>query len=888
MANEVQSNITRVEAEARAALLRVNSYEIDIDVSSAVRDGAGDGFRCTTTVEFECREPGSPTWIDLLAEELVEATLNGRALQRDDWDGARLALPDLAEQNTLTVTARCAYSTTGEGLNRVVDPADGQVYLYTQCAAAEARRVFACFEQPDLKAAFTLHITAPADWTVLATSPTPEPTARADAMARWSFAPTPRLSTYLAAFSAGPFHAVRSTATTRAGELALGLFVRTSLAELLDADEILAVTRAGLAHFERSFDLPYPFAKYDQVFVPDCPFAAMENPGMVVFNEDHFIYRTPATEADHEERAVVILHEMSHMWFGNLVTMRWWNDLWLNESFAEWAGTAAAVEATEFTEAWTSFAQKRKMWAYQADQQPSTHPIFADVPDLDAMYANFDGITYAKGASVLRQLVAYVGREAFDAGIRQHLAAAAWGNATQAELLDALSESSGRDLGEWARAWLGNAGVTGAAVRAEVGPDGRYLAADLMQTTPTRPSGIAQVLRPMRIGVGVYRRGSAGLDGLDQRGGAGLDGLDQRAAGARTEPLVRTAHTEIDLPGALAELPELVGLPAGDLVVVNDADLSYVKARLDPTSLSTALGPGGVGSIAESLPRAQVWGMLWEQVRDADLPAQDFVRAAAVNLEQEARPKILDTVLRQAQSAVDRYADDTVRPGLAAEHCAAVERLLDAAEPGTDRQRLLALAFIAGAWRPEALERLDDLRVGDTELPGLPLDHELTWAIVVRLAATARLDEAAIAAHATADRSSRGEQAAARALAARPTPGAKDAAWSQVMQPGSTPSAVLGALAAGLNDPVTPPELLTPFVARYQDEIGGLFARVTPMQARSLATALFPPANEAVVTMADRLLAGDLPSGLRRVVVEGRAEALLTLGCRARSRAAQP
>ena len=399
----------------------------------------------------------------------------------------------------------------------------------------------------------------------------------------------------------------------------------------LDADEILDITRAGLVHYERLYGVPFPFPKYDQVFLPEFNLGAMENPGVVTFNEDHFIFRTDVTEADREERAVVILHEMAHMWFGDLVTMLWWDDVWLNESFAEWAGTAVAAEATRFTEAWTTFAQSRKAWAYRCDQLPSTHPIAADMVDLEAVYANFDGITYAKGASVLRQLVAYVGREAFESGLAEHLREHAWGSATLADLLAALSRSSGRDLRPWAQVWLQLPGVTSVHARAEVGADGRYRSVVLVQEAATRPEGVPETLRPHRIAVGAYRR-QAGR-------------------------LVRVARAEVDLPGAQAAVPQLVGVPAADLLLVNDDDLTYVKTRLDDRSLATVLAPNGVGALADSLPRALVWGALWEHVRDRRLAAQDFVAAALVNLDGERVPQLVKTVVTHARQAVERFVD---------------------------------------------------------------------------------------------------------------------------------------------------------------------------------------------------------------------------------------
>ncbi len=526
----MSENITRSQAVARAELIRVHSYVIALDLREVE---SSPTFASTSTVRFAARELGASTWIDLLAEEVLSAELNGRPLDIGGYDGARLELADLAADNELVVSARCRYMNTGEGLHRSVDPSDGQIYLYTQCAAADARRVFACFEQPDLKATFSWDVIAPEGWQVVSNSPTPEPVAVGPGLARWAFTPTPPLPTYLAALCAGPFHAVRSEYTGPHGTYPLGVFVRASMAEHLDAEEILEITRAGLAHYEREFVVPYPFGKYDQVFVPEFTFGAMENPGVVTFREDAFLYRSRVTEAARESRAMVIMHEMAHMWFGDLVTMRWWDDLWLNESFANWAGFGVAASATRYTQAWTTFALSQKAWAYQQDQLPSTHPVVADIPGLEGMFQNFDGITYAKGASVLKQLVAFVGYDAFLAGVNRYFERHAWGNATLADLLVELEASSGRDLGAWARVWLQEPGVTTLQAHVELDAEGRYASVRIEQLPATRPVGVSQVLRPHRIAIGVYRW-------------AELDGRRR---------LVRDSRVEVDVLGAIATSP---------------------------------------------------------------------------------------------------------------------------------------------------------------------------------------------------------------------------------------------------------------------------------------------------------------------------------------------
>jgi aminopeptidase N len=855
----VSENITRGESATRAELLDVASYLIALDLREV---GSSATFASTSTIRFAAREPGAATWIDLLAEEVLSAELNGRALDVTGYDGARLALADLAAENELVVRARCRYMNTGEGLHRSVDPTDGATYLYTQCAAADARRVFACFEQPDLKARFTWDVVAPAGWEVVSNGATPDPTAVEPGLARWVFPETPPLPTYLATLCAGPFHVVRSAYAGPHGQYPLGIFVRASMAEHLDADEILEITRAGLAHYEREFVVPYPFGKYDQVFVPEFNFGAMENPGVVTFREDAYLYRSRVTEATRESRAMVIMHEMAHMWFGDLVTMRWWDDLWLNESFANWAGYGVAASATRFTGAWTTFALAQKAWAYVQDQLPSTHPVVADVPELEGLWEQFDGITYAKGASVLKQLVAHVGYDAFVAGVNRYFERHAWGNATLADLLVELEGASGRDLGDWARVWLREPGVTTLQGHVELDGTGSYSRVLVEQLPATRPAGVPQVLRPHRIAIGAYRWTE-------------IEGRRQ---------LVRDARVEVDVPGAGAEVPELVGVPAADLLLVNDDDLTYAKVRLDPASRATALA--GVGDLAESLPRAVVWGALWEEVRDLQLPAQEFVGAALTGLGHEDRPAIIDTVRGLLVQASTRFVAPELRADLRQQMAAVSAAMLDGAEAGSDVQLALVRLYIESAAQQPDLARLGDLLTGRAELPGLLLEDDLRWAAVIRCAAGGAADEEAIDAELAADPTIKGAQYAAQARAAMPDPAAKEAAWAAAIG-GGLSNMVLASTLAGFAHPDTPVELLEPYRQRYAEQIVDLVARRSPIEGLTLARGLFPPIGPATVVVADELLAdADLPAGLRRVVLERRDEVVLALACQEVSRTA--
>ena len=851
-------NLSRDEVAARAQLLAVDSYRIELDLADVATAAT---FRSRATVRFQCRRPGASTWIDLIAEDVTAATLNGRPLDPASYDGARLVLPDLAADNELVVDATCWYMRTGEGLHRSVDPTDGQVYLYTQFAVADARRVFSCFEQPDLKATFAWQVDAPAGWELVSTMPTPPSQPVGPGVARWAFPPTPRLSTYLAVLAAGPLHVERSTYEADGRSIPLALYCRASVADHLDAAEILDITRRGLAHYEAQFGMAMPFPTYGQVFLPEFNLGAMENPGAVIFREEGFLFRSRVTQAAREARANVILHEMAHMWFGDLVTMRWWDDLWLNESFAEWAGSDTSARATSFTQAWTTFAQSRKAWAYAQDQLPSTHPVSADMVDLEAVYRNFDGITYAKGASVLKQLVAWVGRDAFLTGLSRYFATHAWGSAQRADLLVELEAASGRDLSHWSHVWWQESGVTTLQPVVELDAQGRYRTVAIHQLTPTRPEGVAAVLRPHHVAVAAYR-------------------WDGEPGSSR---LVRQERVEVDVQSAVTPVDPMVGRPAADVLVVNDDDLTYAKIRFDPASQSVALR--SVGRFADSLPRALVWGSLWEQVRDALLPAQDFVAAALRGLADETRPGIIDTVLRQAHVARVRLAGGAVRAELAVRMCRGTRELLDAAEPGSDRQLALAQGHVACAVTRESLQQLAQILDGRVSIPGLELDQDLRWALVWRLCARGVAEGTLVERELERDRTTRGHQAAARGRAACADPQAKRSAWAGLVESGGRANAVVGATLAGFLD-LERPDLMEPFRQPYVEIVRELWERRSPAEAAQLAAGLFPDAllDGETVRAVDGLLGrDDLPSGLRRILVEKHDGIVRALECRSRS-----
>ncbi|WP_415855030.1 aminopeptidase N, partial [Sinomonas sp. G460-2] len=670
-------NLSRDEAAQRASLITVESYRITLDLRSA-EDPASTAFATESIIEFRA-ERDAETFVDFAGEAVTGLVLNGRTLnEAQAHDGARIRLTGLAEHNRLEVSGLARYSRTGEGLHRFVDPADGRTYLYTQCEPADARRYFANFEQPDLKATFAFSVFAPADWVVSANgAPAGKVSVRCEtgepAVARWDFSPTPRMPSYLAAVLAGPYHRADDEWVGTADDggrltIPLAAYCRASLAPHFDADRIFELTKRGLEFYHSVFTPAYPWGKYEQAFVPEYNLGAMENPGLVTFTEQ-YVFASRAADSQYEARANTLMHEMAHMWFGDLVTMRWWDDLWLKESFAEFMGTLAVDRATDWRTSWVNFANRRKAWAYVQDQLPTTHPIVADIPDLEAAEQNFDGITYAKGASVLKQLVAYVGEDAFFAAAREYFAKHAFGNTTLADLLDALGRASGRPMDTWAAAWLQTAGLPVLEPEIEYDGGGRLARVALRQIAVDPVSG-RNVPRPHRLRVGLYSRAAAG-------------------------ELLRTRSVEVDLVGELTELPELTGVESPDLLLVDDEDLTYAKVRLDPASERTVRA--SLGDVSDPLARALCWTALWHGARDGVSPARDYVRAVARFGPAETTIGVLLTVLDNARHAIERYSSASERDALRNEYLAAAAAHLRAAEPGSDQQLAWARALAKGS-----------------------------------------------------------------------------------------------------------------------------------------------------------------------------------------------
>ncbi|MEV6695589.1 aminopeptidase N [Streptomyces sp. NPDC051453] len=866
-------NLSRDEARERASLLSVDGYEVQLDLRSAVGETEGEGprtFRSVTTIRFRATEPGAATFVDLIAPSVNAVTLNGEDLDTAAvFDGTRITLDGLAAENELVVDAQCAYSRTGEGMHRFVDPEDGEVYLYTQYEPADSRRVYANFEQPDLKAPYRFGVQAPDGWTVWSNGKEQgrEALHKGGGGRRvgelvdgvWKFAETKPISTYITAIVAGPYHYVtdsyeRVFEDGTKLEIPLGAMCRKGLAKHFDADDVFLVTKQGLDFFHDHFDYPYPFGKYDQAFVPEYNLGAMENPGCVTFREE-FIFRGKVTQASYERRANVILHEMAHMWFGDLVTMQWWDDLWLKESFADFMGTFSMVEATRFTNGWITFANNRKAWAYRADQLPSTHPVTADIRDLEDAKLNFDGITYAKGASVLKQLVAYVGREAFLEGARRYFKRNAYGNTQLGDLLSVLEETSGRDMATWSRAWLQTAGVNSLTPQLTSSADGRITELAVVQeAADSHPT-----LRPHRVAVGLYRR--------DGAGGA----------------LVRYARAEIDVDGPRTVVDELAGAEAPELVLVNDDDLTYCKIRFDENSLATLREH--LGDITDPLARALCWSALWSLTRDGLMPARDFIGLVLRFAGRESDIGVLQMLHTWANSAVTHYASPEWRAEGSRQLAEGALRELRFAEPASQNQLTWARFFASVASAEDDLGLLRGLLEGTAKIDGLDVDQELRWSFVNALASTGEADESVINAELARDDTASGKRHQVRCLAARPSAAVKAQAWAQVVESDALSNALVEATIAGFQQPAQR-ELTAPYAERYFAAIERVWQERSIQIGMDVVKGLFPSLQDSQGTLdaTDAWLAAheDSAPALRRLVLEARddlARALRAQAC---------
>ncbi len=827
------TNLTREEAATRSALVDVDRYDVELDVT---RDD--HTFATTSTITFTCTRPGEETFLDFVGASVEAITLNGTDLDPATHHADhRVRLPAPAGRNIVTVRATGCFTNTGEGLHRFVDPVDDEVYLYSQFEVPDSRRMYPVFEQPDLKARFAFTVTAPAHWQVVSNSPTPEPEPAGEGTATWRFAPTPRISSYITALVAGPYEVVRDSVTTRAGEVPLGLFCRRSLRPYLDAENLFDLTKRGFAFFEEEFDSAYPFEKYDQLFTPEYNMGAMENAGCVTIHEK-YVFRSRVTESLVERRALTVLHELAHMWFGNLVTMRWWNDLWLNESFAEWASTTAQAEATQWTDAWTTFGTYEKDWAYTQDELSTTHPIVAEIHDLEDVEVNFDGITYAKGASVLKQLVAYVGREPFRDGLRAYFAKHAWGNTTLEDLLVELEATSGRDLHTWSKYWLETSGANIMRPVVQVDDRGRITSAAIEQTRGT--------LRPHRLAVGLY----------DVRDGA----------------LVRTDRIELDVAGERTDVPQLLGRDQPDLLLVNDDDLTYTKLRLDERSLATALTHAR--DFTESLPRALVLASAWDMMRESEMPARSFTNLVLGVLPGESDSTLLRTLISQLRVAVFRFTDPATREQTRRAARDGLWEVARSAVRGSDAQLQLVTAWADFTTVDDDVAPVRALLEGRDTLDGLDVDFEMRWTLLTALAAAGDADADEIDAERRREDTATGRERAATARTARPSAEAKAEAWEAAVNDGTLPNAVVEAIGLGFRRAGTPADLLRPYVERYHVMLLPLARERSHAIVEAVVLGFYPHplADADLLAASDAWLEDnpDAPPALRRLLLENR------------------
>ena len=830
-------NLTRSEAIERAGSVSVQSYEVEIDLT-----GGPEFFSSTTRVRFSGKQ-GASTFIDAITNAVHSVVLNGVVLDPAEVsDGVRIQLPNLAEQNELLVVASGKYTNTGEGLHRFVDPVDGEVYLYTQFEVPDSRRMFAVFEQPDLKATFSFNITAPSYWKVVSNSPTPEPHELREGVSVWSFEPTPRISSYITALVAGPYVEVNDQLTSSSGKIIpLGVFCRKSLFEYLDAEYIFEKTKQGFEFFEQQFGVSYPFKKYDQLFVPEFNAGAMENAGAVTFTES-YVFRSKVTDATRERRVVTILHELAHMWFGDLVTMRWWNDLWLNESFAEYASTLATQEATEWKGAWATFASLEKSWAYRQDQLPSTHPIVAEINDLEDVQVNFDGITYAKGASVLKQLVAWVGQDPFMRGVSSYFKIHAYQNTELADLLKELEAESGRDLSEWSKLWLETAGVN-LLIPEIKESDGVIESFSILQ------SAIAEYpyLRPHRLAVGFY----------EEVGGK----------------LVRTERVELDVQAARTEVLELAGKKRPALVLLNDDDLTYAKIRLDDVSFQTALSK--LSKIEDPLARALVWGSVWDATRDGEATASDFIKLVLTHIADESESTTMLTLLRQLLTVTNLFTAEGNRTTSQLEVADGLWRLAQNSQAGSDAQLQFAKFFAQFARSDKQLGVVADLLSGKEQLDGLEIDSDLRWELLTSLSVGGKVSSARIDVELEADNTANGQKAHAAAIAALPDPKAKQEMFRKLVDTDEMSNALVNSASLAFGR-VLETSLLEPFVDQYFAKVISIWEQKSYHMAEYLLVNLYPLSlvNKALANQTEQFLNNpELESkpALKRIIIENLA-----------------
>lgn len=790
-------NLTKDEAAARREVVSHVRYLVHLDVTKGAQT-----FVSTTKISFDSNE-GSATYLDLVAPQVTSIELNGNKLDvASTYRDSRIELKGLESHNEVEVVALCEYSHTGEGLHRSVDPSDNNVYLYTQFEVPDARRVYAVFDQPDIKGVFSFSVTAPQSWNVISNMPsaseevggsTEEGTLENGAiegLKQWDFSPTPRMSSYLTAFIAGPYASWHTEYANEDGRtIPMGIYCRQALKSAMekDVEYLFDITKKGFAFYAKTWGVPYPYAKYDQIYVPEYNAGAMENIGAVTIR-DTYVFESKVTDAYAERRVVTILHELAHMWFGDLVTMKWWNDLWLNESFAEFTSTLATAEATDWHDAWATFTSGEKSWALNQDQLPTTHPIVAPINDLNDTQVNFDGITYAKGASVLKQLVAYVGREQFFEGIHNYLEKYSYGNATLADLLAELEETSGRDLNTWSKLWLEEAGINTISTEIETDEAGVITHFALRQSAPVEHP----VLRPHRLKIGFYDLDAAGTS------------------------VVRTDSFELDVEGEKTEVAALVGRQRPGFILANDDDLTYTKLRFDAESL--AFVENHLYAFSDALARAVSWLTLWDMTRDAEYPAEKFIGVSLKALSTEKESTTFRYALGQVETAARHYVAARRRDDILAVIATSLWSLALAATPGSDEQFQLVNAYLNYGADSDFEEHARGLLSGDLTLNGLSVDNNLRWSILVALADKDLLADGEVDRELAARDTTENREFAYQAKAQIPTARAKEWAWNAALTDDTLTNAQIEGVSSGFSS-TDNPALYEDYISRFFDQV---------------------------------------------------------------------
>ena len=852
------SNLTRIEAEERKAVIEAPiHYHVDLDLTVGAKNFGSKSLICFNA------KPGSSTFLDLIADEVTSIDLNGKSLDPAvAFQDNRIELTDLKEKNEVTVEAKCRYSNTGEGLHRSVDPSDGNIYLYSQFEVPDARRVYAVFDQPDLKATFDFKVLAPASWIVTSNMPVAtiedDPRETLDgtlgdkpneSTRLWDFEPTPVMSSYLTAICAGPYAEWHTEYLNEDGRtVPMAQYCRQSLAKAFakDVDYLFDITKKGFAFYAKTWGVPYPYAKFDQIYVPEYNAGAMENIGMVTIR-DSYVFESKVTDALAERRVVTVLHELAHMWFGDYVTMKWWNDLWLNESFAEFTSTLATAEATEWHDAWATFCSGEKSWALRQDQLPTTHPIVAPINDLNDTYVNFDGITYAKGASVLKQLVYYVGREKFFKGINNYLNKHAYSNATLADLLAELELTSGRDLKAWSAQWLEESGINTIATEVEENEDGTIKRLALRQTAPAEHP----VLRAHRLAVGFYNEDP------------------------ETGKIVRTDRFELDVDGELTVVDAAAGKARPSLILVNDDDLTYTKLRFDDKSL--AFATSNLYRFDDALARSVIWLALCDMPRDGELPARQFIDTSLAALATEHESTTFRYALAQVSTTAWHYTAPAERAEIVKHVAAELFKLAGQAKAGSDEQFQLVTAYLGyGEPGDEAfVANAKGLLDGSVAFDGLEIDNNFRWTIINALSTVNAIDQAGIDAELAKRETTENREFAYGARAVAGTAEAKAWAWNEALHNDELTNMQLEAVAGGFA--ATPrADLAEPYAEKYFEVADWIWEHKTFHMAEALLEGLYPgyadPAK--LVELGDAWLAShkDADNALQRIV-RGNVEA---------------